>query len=309
MELPLDYKYKLESLLEGYSLKTLKECAFKISENYQNGFVGENHIKDDLSAKVYAVMRYPATFKAFSKALEDSLRYFDGEIKSIIDVGAGSGAATLACALNIKLVKATLLEIEQSMIDIGKFLFEDERVQYQKIDITKDLFEERVDMVISSYVLNELVDVGRLNCLNKMWDMADKMILIVEPGTPKGSALIKQVRDYYISLGGHVLAPCPHMNACNYDWCHFSTRVARSKLHKDLKGGDAPYEDEKFSYIAISKEPCSKCSSRVLRHPLINSGFVDLEVCTQEGIKKIKITKKDKEKFKAARKANCGDEI
>ena len=313
MELPLDYKAKLESLLEGQSLTKLKDCAFSISDKYQNGFVGENHIKDELSAKVYAVMRYPATFKAFSTALSYALMHFNNSINSLIDVGSGSGAATLASLLSFDIKNATLLEKEETMIKVGQSLFTDTPYQsvvnYQQIDIAKSAFDGHADMVISSYVLNELDDIGRLNCLNKMWNMADSLIIIVEPGTPKGSTLIKQVRDYYISLGGFVLAPCPHMNKCSYDWCHCSARVARSKLHKQLKGGDAPYEDEKFAYIAISKKECSRCATRVLRHPLINPGFVELEACTSNGVKKIKFTKKDKDSYKTARKASCGDEL
>ena len=313
MELPLEYKNKLESLIEGYPLKKLKECAFSISDKYQNGFVGESHIRDELSAKVYAVMRYPATYKAFSSALEYSLAHSEGEINTLIDVGAGSGAATLAAFNILNIEKATLLEKEKVMIEIGENLFSDSEYQdktfYQKIDIAKEPFDESADMVISSYVLNELDDIGRLNCLNKMWNMADKIIVIVEPGTPKGSELIKQARDYYISLGGSVLAPCAHMGECSYPWCHFSTRVARSKLHKTLKGGDAPYEDEKFAYIAISKAPCKQCSSRVLRHPIINPGFVELEVCDKSGVNRIKVTKKEKERYKKARKCSTGDEL
>ena len=39
------------------------------------------------------------------------------------------------------------------------------------------------------------------------------------------------------------------------DWCHFTCRVARSRLHKLLKGGEAPYEDEKFAFLAVARQP------------------------------------------------------
>jgi len=57
-------------------------------------------------------------------------------------------------------------------------------------------------------------------------------------------------------------------------------------------------EDEKFSYICTVREKCSLQGMRVLRHPLVHSGFVQLEVCTQEGIRNIKLSKKDGEKYK-----------
>ena len=41
-----------------------------------------------------------------------------------------------------------------------------------------------------------------------------------------------------------------------------------------LKNADLPYEDEKFSYIAISKEKCDNSGLRILRHPMIEKGKV-----------------------------------
>ena len=93
------------------------------------------------------------------------------------------------------------------------------------------------------------------------------------------------------------------------DWCHFSTRVSRSKLHKALKEGDSPFEDEKYAYIVFSKKEVNRCSARITRHPLIYNGYLSLTVCDQNGIENIKITKKEKERYKKARKASAGDEI
>ena len=91
------------------------------------------------------------------------------------------------------------------------------------------------------------------------------------------------------------------------DWCHFAVRVQRTKLHKQLKGGDAPYEDEKFCYLALMKTPPAEpCAARVLRHPLIAPGKITLTLC-EAGEKKIRtVTKKDP-LWKRARKIGAGD--
>ena len=103
-------------------------------------------------------------------------------------------------------------------------------------------------------------------------------------------------------------APCPSGGECKLpadDWCHFTARVARTKLHKQLKGGDVPYEDEKFCFLAVSRTECEG-KSRILRHPKIESGKITLRICSEQGISDKMVTKKSSF-FKAARKSDCGD--
>lgn len=91
------------------------------------------------------------------------------------------------------------------------------------------------------------------------------------------------------------------------DWCHFAVRVQRSRLHKALKGGEAPFEDEKFAYLALTREPpAAPCISRVLRHPQIAPGRIALTLCGQEGCAQRVVTKKDP-LWKRARKTGAGD--
>ena len=93
------------------------------------------------------------------------------------------------------------------------------------------------------------------------------------------------------------------------DWCHFAVRVQRTQLHRALKGGDAPYEDEKFCYLAAMRgEPQNACASRVLRHPQIAPGRIGVTVCEARGIVSRAVTKKDA-LWKRARKIGAGDRI
>lgn len=308
MNLPLDNKLQLESLLDGYSLKELKNVASDIMEQYKNNSnKGNDLINSSLASKAYAVYRLPATYSAFGEALKHTLELYDQNIDSVIDVGAGSGSASLAASHLLPNIKSfTLLERNKYMMETGKTLHNFDYINY---DLSKDNLDIKADLVVSSYVLNELDQNSRINAINKMWNMTNKMMLIVEPGTPEGFSLIREIRDYLISIGAHVIAPCTHMGVCLNTWCHFSTRVSRSKLHKDIKGGDAPFEDEKYCYIAFSKSEIIPCKNRILRHPQINPGFIELDVCSKDGFKKIKYSKKDKELFKKARKSDAGDMI
>ena len=138
------------------------------------------------------------------------------------------------------------------------------------------------------------------------------MLLIVEPCTPAAYSQMMDLREILLQWDAHIAAPCSHEEPCGKgedDWCHFSCRVARSRLHRQLKGGEAPFEDEKFTYIACVRRKCDNVGKRILRHPQIRSGHILLEVCSHEGIENIKVTKKEGDRYKQARKSGAGDLI
>ena len=125
----------------------------------------------------------------------------------------------------------------------------------------------------------------------QLWDKtADGGVLvIVEPGTPRGSKLVRRVRqlvlDYEernarnaekkmnaapnsVKSNAHVVAPCQHDKKCPMSvanekkstsqmWCHFSQRVERTATHRLMlaRGKGRTYQDERFSYVAIQKLP------------------------------------------------------
>ncbi|HKX33439.1 MAG TPA: small ribosomal subunit Rsm22 family protein, partial [Blastocatellia bacterium] len=91
------------------------------------------------------------------------------------------------------------------------------------------------------------------------------------------------------------------------DWCHFSRRVERSSLHRRLKGAELGYEDEKFSYVAVTREPLPPAAARVLRHPLRHPGVVKLRLCAADGLTALTVSRKGKEAWRQARKIDWGD--
>ena len=325
MELPNYLKNASEKLIEGMNINAMSQSARELSRRYmEESGQGKSLLNRDEEAAVYSLMRMPATFSAVSFALEKVCEMSDFVPRSLLDAGAGTGGATFAANEFFALDSITCLEREPAMENIGKKLFsfgEDKAIREARY-IRADLVEEATkandnskkyvsDLVISSYVLNEMSMEDRMKVVKWLWDNAEKMLVIIEPGTPVGFANIRRIRDFLMEQGAYVCAPCSQMENCPVtgdDWCHFTVRVQRGKIHKMLKNADVPYEDEKFSYIAFSREPLKmdRCG-RIMRHPITLKGRMELSLCTSDGIYTKTVTKKDNEAYKCAKKADCGD--
>lgn len=320
MELPISLREKINKKAEGKKQSELVEISKEISDRYINkSGQGKRLVTKEDEALVYSIARMPATYGAVVTSLNWSLENFDEEINSVLDVGAGTGAASWAAfdVLNSNL-QITCLEREEAMINLGKEYMKGEatslsNANWVKKDVSNTEINQNADLVISSYMLNEFNDEARLNAVQKLWNATNKLLVIIEPGTPESFRKMKKVREYLIECGGNVIAPCVHNQKCEVpenDWCQFTCRIARTKLHKVLKGGDSPFEDEKFFYLAISKsnkELFKEGVARVLRHPKIETGRITLKLCDKNGIYEKMITKKEKELFKTARKIASGD--
>ncbi len=115
----------------------------------------------------------------------------------------------------------------------------------------------------------------------------------------------------FIKNGAHVIAPCPHDDACPLvkpDWCHFSQRLQRSRVHKQLKSAELPYEDEKFIYVALSRAPIAQRPSRVLAQPVTTKIEITAKLCTNAGVIAANAPRRDKAKYAKFRKLDqrCG---
>jgi ribosomal protein RSM22 (predicted rRNA methylase) len=110
-----------------------------------------------------------------------------------------------------------------------------------------------------------------------------------------------------------VLAPCPHAAACPLqppDWCHFAERVARSRLHRQAKQATVPWEDEKFSYIAVSRMPASPAAARIIARPRKASGRVTLKLCRPDGSAGEQLfSRRDGASFKRAARSDWGSSL
>lgn len=323
MEIPFELRTALERQLQDADHGRLVRDSQNISLRYRTrGGTGERLLTGDSEALSYAVSRMPATYGAVRTALEKTLACVDCRPRTLIDAGAGTGAASWAAAGLMDLDSIVCLEREKAMRELGARLMEDgaqasgdgmrvlREAKWLERDLETDHIPEKADLVITSYVLNEMTADARKRAIQKLWEAAGMILLVIEPGTPAGFSHLKEIRRMLVGQGAVIAAPCPSLDSCPMeadDWCHFACRVARSRLHRQLKGGEAPFEDEKFTYMAFGRVACRNAGMRILRRPQVRGGHIMLRVCMQDGIKDITLTRKDGERYKKARKASSGD--
>jgi ribosomal protein RSM22 (predicted rRNA methylase) len=238
---------------------------------------------------------------------------------SLLDVGAGPGTATWAVAETFpSLQRFALLDSNDALRTLALGLVADSfrlrDVSYERGEARAALAKaDAADLVVASYMIGEIGDGERRALAELMWAKTKDTLLVVEPGTPAGYARIIALREQLIVMGAHVAAPCPHDDKCPLappDWCHFSQRLQRSRAHKQVKGAELPFEDERFSYVALSRASVEDLKfSRVLAQPDVGKVEVAAKLCTAEGVILTKVPRRDKEAYAEARRWRWGDGV
>jgi ribosomal protein RSM22 (predicted rRNA methylase) len=317
-DLPAELKAALDARLHGLSRNDAAERAARISQTYRDGG-GSGAIRTEADALVYALARMPATYAAMTaslNALREITPHFAPE--SLLDVGAGPGTASWAAAEAFPSLQSfTLLDANDALralaLDLGRDSTRLRDLNYQRGEARAALAEAgAADLVVASYMIGEVSETERSALAALMWAKTRDTLVVVEPGTPAGYARIMALRRQLIAAGAHVAAPCPHDGQCPLvapDWCHFTQRLPRSRAHKQLKSAELPYEDEKFSYLALTRAPVAQHPARVLAQPDVTKIAVSAKICTDRGVISAIAPRRDKIAYARFRKYNWGDAV
>lgn len=317
MELPAALRSAVDQMLSGEPLEKLAKASAILSDRYRREVRdGRFHIDDALAAKAYLATRMPATFAAVRAALgmiEEVAPDFAPT--SLIDLGCGPGTALWAAADTwASLGTAEMVEASGAIRSVGEKLSRSSQVtsHWQAGDITAKIPSlAPADLVTLAYVLDELPPTTIASVTQTLWSLTKGMLVIIEPGTPAGWQRILIARDTLRATNAHLVAPCAHSENCPIvapDWCHFSRRVARSRVHRLAKGAEVPWEDEKYIFIAASREPVERTTSRILVPPRVNGGVGRVKLCRPNGnVAELTLSKRDGDAFKELRRADWGD--
>ncbi|BAT58456.1 mitochondrial small ribosomal subunit Rsm22 [Variibacter gotjawalensis] len=319
MELPTALRQAVDAALEGALLTELAAASTELSRRYRAEIRdGRFHVLDELAAKAYLATRLPATYAAARAALGVVAdEHPDFTPQTLLDVGAGPGTLLWAAAdCWPSLREATLVEGSPVMRGYGERFAAslDVATTWEARNFSAALGAAGTfDLVTLSFVLDELDDTQRDRLVAELWRHTARVLVIVEPGRPAGWQRILRARDRLLEAGAHIVAPCPHTSECPIkepDWCHFAERLPRSRIHRLAKGGDAPYEDEKYSYVAVSRAPMHLPKARILSSPRAGSGKVALKLCESDGEARERlVTRREGETYKSARRKSWGNAL
>jgi len=319
MHLPPELMQGIDELTRGIAPADLVRASAELTTGYRGERKGRLQL-DCFHQAAYLISRMPATYAAVSQVLREvKERIPDLDVESMLDLGTGPGTAMWAAGEHFsELFRIVGVEDVSEWIAVGKRLSAAARLdsirsaEWRHGSVVRLLTSDTFDLVTISYVLNELYTGDVASLVRDAWNHARRVLLIVEPGTPAGFDRIREARGLLIAEGARIVAPCPHENECpmrDGNWCHFAERLERSPEHRQAKVATLGYEDEKYSYVAATRESVTLPDARILRHPRKHSGHVELELCTPRGLTRETISKKHGERYKSARRAEWGDAL
>lgn len=317
--MPSSLRDCIDDALAGTTAASLTTRVERLIDTYRSGTTPATPIlasPEDVLA--YAAYRMPATNAVVRAALQQlQLVMAEFQPRTLVDLGAGTGAVAWAASdVWPTLSSVTLLEQSAAAIDLGSRLTRSsssvvlQGATWRQWRLSTNADAGHADVATAAYVLGELTEHKQAELVDLLMASAPTVV-VIEPGTPAGFARIIRARGALIDGGFTIAAPCPHEFTCpmleRSDWCHFAERLDRSRLHRTVKAGEVSYEDEKFSYVAATREPARRPAGRILRHPQLRKGLVSLELCTSSGAAAGERIGKSQDLYRAARNARWGD--
>lgn len=326
----------IQAGLSGTGIPSLTAGVQRLMAAYRSGEVPDAPVMASRTdAAAYAAYRMPATAAATALALHQTRLSLPGWTPAtLLDFGAGTGAAAWAAAGVLPSISAmTLLEQSADAIRLGAAILAGspagtlQSASWRRWrladadDPGSAAWSARPadgvpagDLATAAYLLGELTPAQQTTLVT-LATRAAPVVVLVEPGTPAGHRRILVARAQMLAAGYLLAAPCPHQFGCPLDvagdWCHFGARLQRSALHRQVKGAELSYEDEKFSYVAGVRPGTGLPglpAGRVVRRPQQRKGLVTLDLCARDGSSRPELVGKSKgEAYRRARKTSWGD--
>ncbi len=309
----------IEQCLVGVDRRAVAQAARELSDAYR---AAPDHpvVRLDAHARLaYLATRFPATLAALRFAARELAGRLDlSSVEELLELGAGPGPARFATAgLLPALARVHQVDRDAGLLELGRRLEAGASDAAPGVRLTQEVADlahldplPPADLVVISYALGEVRPDRRDAVVDRAWQAARLALIVVEPGTMPGTARVLQARARLLDAGAHVVAPCPHEQACPLTapgWCHVPVRLERSRLHQQLKGVSVGFEDEKVAYLAVARHAVTRPAARVVAQPEVHKGHVRLHVCTAAGIEDATVARRHGDAYRRARHARWGE--
>ncbi len=248
-----------------------RNAAAALSAHYRAGGRADSSI--DLAA--YLTVRLPATYAAAARVLAEVRLARPGFAPaSLLDAGCGPGTASWAAAAAWpQLAGITMLDAHAGFLALADRLAFNGAPAVAAARLVRGNIlslgnDHRASLVVASYALAE-ISTGMLDvAADRLWQAAEDMLVLVEPGTPAGFGRLRRVRDRPLQAGAVPVAPCPH---------------------------------------ALARQGTPTGAARILAPPRTAKPDITFKLCTEKGLEQRHIARRAAPLYKQARKRQWGD--
>jgi ribosomal protein RSM22 (predicted rRNA methylase) len=318
--LPAALREAVARLAADIAPSDLAKSAAALSAEYRSGGASARAILSPAGIAAYLTVRQPATYAAMAAALGAVTAQRPAFVpKSVLDLGAGPGTASWAAAeFWPHLESITMLDRDPNLLAVAQDLARTSETPALNAahrvvgDIAALDAKDAFDLVLAGYAIAELPASALARAIEAMWNACRGVLVLVEPGTPAGFTRLLECRTLLLRRDARIVAPCAGDYACPVqwpDWCHFSVRLPRSRAHMRAKNAEVPFEDERFSYLAVARETVAvtRPKARIVSEPRETKPGVVLRLCADGSITERIVPVRDRPAHKRAAKAKWGD--
>ena len=282
----------------------------------------QTHLHDELDALAYLGLRASATYAQIFGAVSAV-----GEImpswqpKTLLDVGSGPGPGVWALSTLLpSLTAATCIDQNAHLLTLGQKILDDAQlplaVTWKQGDILQRIDQDQTiyDVVLIANVLNELNVEQREKLLETAFKRCRDLMILIEPGTPVGSAIV-QAAAAKLAPTGTLIAPYIDNNFVEEYFLHFPQRFTRPafarRIRQDMRDSSlmaSDWEEAKYSYVAIGKiTPEARPWGRCIGPLRLLNGYLELPILVKEQVMQLKVMKRHKQQYSFAKKLRWGD--
>lgn len=256
-------------------MKTLAAAALRLSNHYVSNPLARSPWQEPWAIQALLAYYHPLNLsRASTVGRRGHERQFFSGFTDLIDIGCGSGAASLGLRPFAPFERVHLFDRDHRVVEFAARLHASLTSSNlaPRADVKSGTLNLQADplpsfsprhLVVLSYVLTELKDERESAALiRRLTSGHAGGLVIIEPSTSEDARKLQRLRHTLQESGFHIWAPCTHAGECplllhsEKDWCHDRTVPFKPEWWDALEAR-LPIKNETvtFSYLLARREP------------------------------------------------------